>query len=205
MSRPVRERLMELSADVDRVRLAPAAAVRARGRRRTRRRRATTAAALATVVVAGGFGLTSVVGGGPDPVATLPAAPSSSCRFPVDLTLPGAPGDVVVEVVGGSEQAGQVAGELGNRGFQASGQGWIDPDSDARGQVAVLRYGPQAIGAATVVRAVVNGAVVMRFVPDREGRTVELVLGSDFDRLATTTEVNRNLAEYGAPTRPPGC
>ncbi|MEU8229761.1 hypothetical protein AB0C12_09145 [Actinoplanes sp. NPDC048967] len=206
MSRPVRERLSELSADVDQVRLAPAAAVRERGRSRARRRRIGTAAALATVVVAGGFGLSSVTDGDAGPVATLPAGPSSSrCSFPVDLKLPDDPGDVIIKVVGRSDLVGATAVELGHRGFVASELRSFDPDADNAGPAAVLRYGPQAVGAATVVRALVSGDVAMKFLPDRGGRTIDLALGTGFRRLATTTEVNMALVELGEPARPPGC
>ncbi|GAA3930944.1 LytR C-terminal domain-containing protein [Actinoplanes auranticolor] len=206
MSRPVRERLAELEADVEQLRLAPAAAVRARGRSRIRRRRAGTAAALATMVVAGGFGLSSVAGGAADPVAPPPAAPSSSvCSFPVDLELPDDPGDVIIKVVGRSDLVGETAIELKHRGFVADELRWFDPDADNAGPVAVLRYGPQAVGAATVVRALVSGDVAMKFLPDRGGRTIDLALGTGFRRLATTTEVNMALVEFGEPARPAGC
>ncbi|MGW4945285.1 LytR C-terminal domain-containing protein [Actinoplanes sp. NPDC004185] len=205
MSRPVRERLVELSAEVEHVRLAPAAAVRARGHSRARRRRAGTAAALATVVVAGGFGLSAVTGGDPGPVAAPPAAPLSRCSFPVDLSLPDDPADVVIDVVGRSERLAEVTIDLKHRGFVATERQAVDPDTDGSGPVAVLRYGPQAVGAATVVRALVHGDVVMKFLPDRGSRTIDLVLGADFDRLATTTEVNTALVRVGAPTRPAGC
>ena len=120
MSRPVRERLVDLAVDVEQVRLAPAAAVRARGHSRTRRRRAGTAAALVTVAAAAGFGLTSVAGGDRVPVATLPAVPSRHCPIPADLTLPDDPSAVVITVVGGSDKVGQVAVELKQRGFSAT-------------------------------------------------------------------------------------
>ncbi|WP_433722616.1 LytR C-terminal domain-containing protein [Actinoplanes sp. CA-051413] len=205
MSRPVRERIAELEADVEQLRLAPAAAVRARGRSRIRRRRAGTTAALAVVVAAGGFGLTSLTRDDPAPVATLPAAPSSRCSFPIDLTLPDDPAAVVIDVVGRSERTAPVTIELKHRGFAATERKSFDPDADNSGPVAVLRYGPQAVGAATVVRALVHGDVVMKFLPDRGSRTIDLVVGADFDRLATTTEVNMALVEFGEPTRPPGC
>jgi hypothetical protein len=204
MSLPVHERLAELSADVEQVRLAPAADIRARGRSRARRRRAGTAVGIAVVVTSAGFGLTSVFGGTPQPVATLPAGPLSSCASLVDLTLPGSPSEVEITVVGGTEQAGQVAGELDKRGFTATG-GSSDPDAGSPGAVAVLRYGPQAIGAATVVRAFLDGDAVMTFQPDRTGRTVDLVVGDGFRGLATTTQVNQNLVAAGEPTRPPEC
>ena len=204
MSRPVRERLVDLAVDVEQVRLAPAAAVRARGHSRTRRRRAGTAAALVTVAAAAGFGLTSVAGGDRVPVATLPAVPSRHCPIPADLTLPDDPSAVVITVVGGSDKVGQVAVELKQRGFSATDRAWIDPDSDTRGAVAVIRYGPRAIGAATLVRALVAGDAVMKFLPEQESRTVDLALGSDFRGLASSTEVNQKLVAAGEPTRPPG-
>jgi hypothetical protein len=204
MSHPVRERLVGLATDVEHVRLAPAATVRARGRSRARRRWAGTAAALATVVAAAGFGLTSA-GGNRTPVATLPAVPSPACPVPADLTLPGDPGEVVINVVGGGNRVGQVTVELRRRGFAATGREGGDPDADRPGPVAILRYGPRAIGSATVVRALVDGDVVMTFLPDRESRSVDLALGSGFRRLASVTQMNQKLVAAGEPTRPPGC
>jgi hypothetical protein len=201
MSRPVRERMVELSADVEQVRLAPAAAVRARGRSRSRRQRAGTAAGLTAVVAAAGFGLAMANGRAPEPVATPPASPPSNCR----LALPDSPGDVRIQVIGGTDRAGQVTDELVGRGFRATGRGWIDPDSDSRGTVAVLRYGPQAIGAATLVQALVGDDAVMKFQPHWDSPAIELVLGSKFQRLATMTELNQNLVALGEPTPPPGC
>jgi hypothetical protein len=207
MSRPLRDRLLELQQDAGQVRLAPAADVRARGLRRARRRTAGTAVACAALVTVAGFGVTAVLGpdGTPDTVATLPAGPQGNCRYPVDLALPDDPRTVQIEVSAGADRAGQVAGELAARGFAATGHGLIDPDSDTDGTVAVIRYGPGAIGAATLVRALVGNGAVMRFYPERDGRTVDLALGTEFGRLATTTEVNQALVEAGEPTRPPGC
>jgi hypothetical protein len=205
MSRPVRERIAELEADVQHLRLAPAAAVRARGRSRARRRRAGTTAALAVVVGAAGFGVVSLTGGSTgDRIATSPAAPSATCAIPADLALPADPAAVVIKVVGRSDQVSRVTIELGQRGFSASELHFTDPDADRPGPVAVLRYGPRGIGSATVVRALIDGDVVMKFQPDREVRTVDLALGADFRRLATATEMNRSLVELGAPTSPPG-
>jgi hypothetical protein len=68
-----------------------------------------------------------------------------------------------------------------------------------------VRYGPAAIGAATVVRAMVHGDVSMNFDPGRPDDTIDLTLGSSFSRLATTSEVNQNLAAAGKPSAPPQC
>jgi hypothetical protein len=201
MSRPVRERLVELSAEVDQVRLAPAAAVRKRGRTRARRQWAGAAATLATLATAGGIGLATVDRPAPRTAATPAASPASSCR----LALPSDPGEVRIKVIAGADRATQVTEQLTERGFRATGSGWIDPDTDSRGTVAVLRYGPRAVGAATLVQALIGSGAVLKFQPHWDEDAVELVLGNEFQQLATTTELNQNLVELGEPTPPPGC
>jgi hypothetical protein len=211
MSRPVRERLIELEKDVEQVLLAPAAAVRARGLRRARRRFAGTAVAVIALVGAAGFGLTGVIGSGgtpaPVPAATPPAG-SAGCAYPVDLSVPDSPGRVELRVLPGAGPAGQAAmavQELGERGFTARETPGSDPAAEAAETAAVLRYGPGAIGASTLVRALIGGKAVMRFDPGRDGSAVDLVLGAGFRGLATPTEVNQALVEAGEPTPPPGC
>lgn len=71
--------------------------------------------------------------------------------------------------------------------------------------VATVRYGPAAIGAATLVRAELPGESTMSFDPDRRDRAVDLTLGPSFTRLATTTEMNQNLVTAGEPSAPPEC
>ncbi|MET0494765.1 MAG: LytR family transcriptional regulator, partial [Actinoplanes sp.] len=61
------------------------------------------------------------------------------------------------------------------------------------------------VGAATLVKAVVLGESTMRFDPDRTDDTIDLTLGSAFERLATATELNQTLVELGEPTAPPQC
>ena len=95
--------------------------------------------------------------------------------------------------------------ELGERGFTARNTPGGDPRAEAAGTAAVVRYGPGAIGAGTLVRTLIGGDVVMAFDPGRDGSAVDLVLGAGFRDLATTTEVNQALVQVGAPTRPPGC
>jgi len=220
MSRPVRERLVELEKDVEQVRLAPAAAVRARGLRRARRRLAGAAAAATALAAAAGFGLTGVLGpgGAPGPVAT-PQSPSpvavtarptgsAGCRYPVDLSLPDSPARIELRVFPGASptgQAGLVVQELGERGFTARDTPGSDPRAEAAGTAAVVRYGPGAVGASTLIRALIGGDVVMAFDPDRYGEAVDLVLGAGFRSLATASEMNQALAAGGEPTRPPGC
>lgn len=197
MSRPVRDRLTDLAADVEQVRLAPAADVRARGRSRARRHRAGTATALA---VAAGFGVSTLADRDRPPAATTPAAPPASC-VPADLSLPGDLGSVVINVFG---DPGPVTGQLDRRGFSATARPGPGGNSSTGGATAVLRYGPRAIGNATVLRAFVDGDAVMQFEPARPDRTVDLVLDADFPGLASATKVNQNLVAAGEPTRPPG-
>ena len=87
MSRPVRERIVELELDVRQVRLAPAAEVRNRGTRRARRRLAGTAVALAALVAAAGFGLSAVAAKPSPPPDNTAAAPCPG----LDLRLPDDP------------------------------------------------------------------------------------------------------------------
>jgi hypothetical protein len=79
-----------------------------------------------------------------------------------------------------------------------------DGDAPARSDVTVVRYGPEAVGAAHLARAYLLDRVRPEFVIDRRGRTVDVVLGEDFNRLATPTEFNQTLAMMGAPGLPPG-
>ncbi|RSM51744.1 hypothetical protein DMB66_41215 [Actinoplanes sp. ATCC 53533] len=176
--------------------------------------------AATALAAAAGFGLTGLLGPGgtPVPVAT-PQSPSpfagtarptgsASCRYPVDLSLPDSPARIELRVFPGAAPAGQagpVVQELGERGFTARDTPGSDPRAEAAGTAAVVRYGPGAVGASTLVRALIGGDVVMAFDPGRDGEAVDLVLGADFRSLATPTEMNQALAQAGEPTRPPGC
>jgi hypothetical protein len=44
----------------------------------------------------------------------------------------------------------------------------------------------------------------MDFDIKRKGAEVDVTLGTQFQQLATTTEVNQSIAEIGNPTLPPG-
>jgi hypothetical protein len=125
------------------------------------------------------------------------------------LALPDDPTEVSIRVLGGGAPAGTpdaTASQLRARRFKVlvgptdAGRTDADP-TDA----AMLRYGPTAIGAATVVRAMVHGPVLMRFDPDRRDTAIDLTLGPAFTRLATATEVNQGLADAGEPSAPPQC
>ncbi|NUT35433.1 MAG: LytR C-terminal domain-containing protein [Hamadaea sp.] len=71
--------------------------------------------------------------------------------------------------------------------------------------VAILRYGPQRVGAAYVLDAYFLNNAVHEYDKDRTDDTVDVVLGSGFKQLATQTEVNQAftaLAGAGGPELP---
>ncbi|MBB2942871.1 hypothetical protein FB565_002584 [Actinoplanes lutulentus] len=201
MSRDIREVLGELEDDVNGVLLAPAADVRAQGRRRALRRRTAAAGAalsLVAVVAAGAL----VTRQPPEVDTPGNALPVTICAVPVDLTLPSAPGDVTIRVVGDT-RAEEVAGDFRTRGFVASGQTAINPLPNDT--VAVIRYGPAGVGKAVLVQAYLIGQAETVFVPGQGDDTVELMLGPAFQQVATPTEVNQALAAIGPDGLPHPC
>ena len=196
----VPERLRELEIDVRDLRVQPAAAVRARGRQRAHRRLTVLAVAGAVVAVTAGFTAVRTVDRPDRPIAAVPPAPRVECV----LTLPDSPAAVRVRVLDGGAPAGLLGtatAQLRARSFTVltgvTGGGPAD--------VATLRYGPAAIGAATLLRAEVRGEVGMEFDPGRQDQVVDLTIGPAFTRLATTTEVNEGLVAAGEPSRPAQC
>lgn len=208
MSRSVDERLRELESDLGDLRVLPAAAVRAHGRRRGRRRMAGLMAAGAVVAVTAGI---AAIQGWPNrgtaeqaPVGDGPVVrPVVSCV----LTLPDGPAAVRVRVVDGGTADGlpaETASQLRDRDFTVVA-GAAGETSAGAVDAATLRYGPAAIGAAALLRAMLHGDVTMRFDPGRRAETIDLILGPGFTRLATATEANQALAVAGPPSAPPGC
>jgi hypothetical protein len=200
MSRPAHDRLRDLESDVRDLRVLPAAEVRARGRQRGRRQMTALLAAGAVVATTAGIAATNVLERpGPSTIA-VGDHPGVKCV----LALPDSPGEVRIRVLDGGAPAGlpgTTANQLRERQFVVVAGA---TDGDVAG-AAALRYGPESIGAASVVRALVHGEVLMRFVPDRSDATIDLTLGRAFTRLSNTTETNQNLATEGEPSAPPQC
>jgi hypothetical protein len=128
------------------------------------------------------------------------------------LALP-APNQIIVDVLNGTDQLGlasQVRENFANRDFQVvphdeeEDQLEGDQRPDATDEVALLRYGPQAVGAAHVLRAYFLDTATTQFDIEREGDVVEVVIGSRFRQLATETEVRQSIAALGSPQPPPG-
>lgn len=154
-------------------------------------------------------------GNGP-PTSPSPSASSSTASPPpacaagsvsaadIDLNLP-APSELRVNVFNGSDIAGremEVYVALGQRRFSmaASGTYAYQPADLA----ALLRYGPDGAGGAWLLRSFIRGALRAEFVPDRTDAAVDVVVGTSYAGLYTTTEVNQRISAAGSPPAPTG-
>lgn len=120
-----------------------------------------------------------------------------------NLSLPEAP-DVKIGVYNGTNRTGladQVGDNFANREFEVIDRG--DNESEFDG-VAQLHFGPQAVGAAQLVRAYFLNEAETVFDIDRQDDAVDVVLGTQFRQLATPTEVHQAIAQAGNPAPPPG-
>lgn len=124
---------------------------------------------------------------------------------PANLALPAVSG-VKINVYNATDQAGlasQVGENFANRDFEVLEQGDDPLGSEVTG-VAVLRYGPAAVGAAHVLRAYFLNTAEAQFDLEREDDVVDVVIGNRFRQLATETEVRQSIAALGNPEPPPG-
>ncbi len=126
---------------------------------------------------------------------------------PVRLTLP-AEGEVTLNVYNATNRAGlanRIAENFANRGFQVLERGDYEPEDDEEIEgVAELRFGPQALGAARLVEAYFLNQATTVFDINREDDVVDVILGPEFQQLATPTEVSQSIAASGNPSPPPG-
>jgi hypothetical protein len=116
------------------------------------------------------------------------------------------PQDVKINVYNATDKPGlanEVGADFKNRKFQVKNMG-NDPAKKAAPKVAVLRYGPKAVGSAWLLRAYFLDQADREFDIKRTDEFVDVVLGPQFKQLATTTEVNQALAQLGSPQLPPG-
>ncbi|GIM81368.1 hypothetical protein Sar04_01820 [Salinispora arenicola] len=119
-----------------------------------------------------------------------------------DVTLR-EPSEVKINVLNGTDQvglAGKISDDFRNRKFQIEKTG----DEAKTDDIAVLRYGPKGVGSAHLLRAYFLNNAEVAYDPERTDATVDVVLGSAFQQLATTTEVNQSLGDLGSPVAPPG-
>ena len=121
-----------------------------------------------------------------------------------DVTLPDDPAEVNVKVLNGTSIAGladSVTNEFKNRRFKTGKPAENKKKVDG---VAVMRYGPEAVGSAWLLRAYFLNQADVQYDAKRKGTVVDVVVGSSFQQLATTTEVNQSLVELGEPEVPLG-
>ena len=121
-----------------------------------------------------------------------------------DVTLPDDPAEVTVKVYNGTNTAGlaeSVTNEFKNRRFTTQKAG--ESKTKYKG-VAEIRFGPDAVGKAQLLRAYFLAQSKMTYNPKRKGALIDIVIGSQFRQLATTTEVNQSLVELGEPDLPVG-
>lgn len=98
--------------------------------------------------------------------------------------------------------ANSVADDFRNRKFQVDEVG-NDPLKKSIDKIAVLRFGPRAVGGAHLLRAYFLDGAVTEFDPTRTDDFVDVVIGNGFQQLATTTEVNQSLTDLGSAQLPP--
>ncbi|MFI7544519.1 LytR C-terminal domain-containing protein [Actinoplanes sp. NPDC049599] len=121
-----------------------------------------------------------------------------------NVTLPDDPEQVTVKVYNGTKTPGladSVTNEFKNRRFKT-----VKPAENKKkvDGVAVMRYGPEAVGSAWLLRAYFLNQADVQYDAKRKGAVVDVVVGSGFQQLATTTEVNQSLVELGEPEVPLG-
>ena len=121
-----------------------------------------------------------------------------------DVTLPDDPAEVTVKILNGTNTPGladSVTNEFKNRRFTV--QKPAESKTKYKG-VAEIRFGPDAVGRAQLLRAYFLAQSKMEYNAKRKGAAIDIVIASQFRQLATTTEVNQSLVEVGEPTLPPG-
>jgi hypothetical protein len=110
---------------------------------------------------------------------------------------------VTLNVFNGTSRSGlaeQIGAEFKSRGFNIN-KTETAADNKKYDQIALITYGPDAVGAAWLVSAyfLVNDAE-MQFDINRKGAEVDVVIGEKFQQLATSTEVNQSIAAIGNPS-----
>jgi LytR cell envelope-related transcriptional attenuator len=121
-----------------------------------------------------------------------------------NVQLPDKPEQVTIKVLNGTDTpnlAQSVTNDFKNRRFKTQ-----QPAEDKKRvkTVAVIRYGPETVGAAQLLEAYFLGQATPEYNAKRKGAVVDIVIGSQFRQLATSTEVNQSLVELGEPQVPPG-
>jgi hypothetical protein len=119
--------------------------------------------------------------------------------------LPDQNKDVKIKIFNGTSQPGlaeKVGEDFSHRGFTVDKKKANNPK--AIGGVAVLRYGPSAVGAAWLLQAYFLEEADTEYHRERQNDVVDVVVGKKFQQLATETEVKQSLTHLGNPSPPAG-
>jgi hypothetical protein len=154
---------------------------------------------LSAVVLVGMALAKDTQGGGPVAQNCPPGWPVANIRLPE-------PKEVKINVYNATDSPGLasgVASDFRNQAF-VIGKTGNDPKKKAVLAVAVLRYGPKAVGAAHLLRAYFLDEAQTEFDIKRRDDVVDVVIGTSYKQLATPTEMRQSLAALGNPTLPEG-
>jgi hypothetical protein len=125
---------------------------------------------------------------------------------PVDLRMSADRSTVKLNIFNATDSPGlasQVAEDFRGRKFTVVNAA-NDPAAKRVQGVALLRYGPKTVGSAWLVRANFLNQAELAFDINRKDDIIDVVLGSGFKQLGTTTEANQALGQAGLPTLPRG-
>ena len=127
--------------------------------------------------------------------------------IPAKVLMPAERSQVTLNVLNGTGRAGlaeQIAYDFENRGFKVNRRENVT-DGQTYDEIAVITFGPETVGAGWLVSAyfLVDEAKMI-FDIERQGAEVDVILGTKFRQLATTTEVNQSIAAIGNPEPPDG-
>lgn len=121
-----------------------------------------------------------------------------------DITLPDDPDEVKVKVYNATSTAGlgdKVTTDFKNRGFVMEKPAESKTKFD---NIAIIRYGPKTVADAQLLKAYFLGKAKPEYNPKRTNDVVDIIVGANYQQLATSTEVNQSLVELGEPELPPG-
>ena len=104
--------------------------------------------------------------------------------------------EVKINVINGTGRdnvAAQVSDTFANRDFDVV-EHFDDSDVEVEG-VGLLRYGPAGVGSAQLVRAYFLNQVELEFQLDREDDVVDVIVGENFQQLATPKIEERRVGK----------
>jgi hypothetical protein len=122
----------------------------------------------------------------------------------VNVQLPDDTDQVKLRILNGTDTpdlAEKVTTDFKNRGFAMQKPAESKSKFD---RIATINYGPKAVGNAQLVKAFFLGKAKPQYNPKNQTDVIDIVIGSEYQQLATSTEVNQSLVELGEPEVPPG-